>query len=65
MSAMPSTVVQPALRRVVRQDRRGLAVVGLQTRNHGLALVVGAADELVAPHTSQTPATAVGLKLSW
>ena len=47
MSAMPSTVRRMPVRRVVRQDRRGLAVIGLEPRRHRLAVVVGAAGELV------------------
>src|SRR5690242_13223094 len=32
---------------IVRQDRRGLAMVGLEPRHHRLAIVVGTAGELV------------------
>ena len=40
--------VQQTLRRVVRQDRRGLPVIGLQPSHNGLAVIVSAADKFVA-----------------
>eukprot|EP01037_Dinobryon_pediforme_P009329 gene9329-9410_t len=40
--------VQPALGGVMRQDRCGLLVVGIETRRHGFALVVRTADEFGA-----------------
>ena len=40
--------IEPPLALVIRQDRRGLGVIGFQPRMHGLGLVVGAAGELRA-----------------